>query len=150
MWSLNITVSIYFIYLCIYVYICVSAGVCVHADGGVYIRVYRHTSVYVWVSVCSCTLWYLHLCVVCVCGLMCWYVHPVQMNPLQDSPNSLGVFSGALLYRHSSQTWMFCSQTWIAGSSWPLDICWTPLILTRRWPEQGRAHWIWVWDCSGQ
>ena len=115
--------------------------------------VYSHIQVYI----CKCGYLYVHahcgiyICVWCAC--VAWRTecaHPLQMNPLQDYPNSLGVFSWALLYRHSSQTWMFCGQIWIAGSSWPFDICWPPLILTRRWPEQGRAHWIWVWDCSRQ
>ena len=102
--------------------------------------------VYTGTHLCTCAYLYAHahcgiyICVWCVCAAWCTEcVHPLQMNPLQDSPNSFGMFSWALLYRHSSQTWIFCGQTWIAESSWPFDICWAPLILSRRWPEQGRA-----------
>ena len=69
------------VYLCIQVHICVGVGICM----------FMHIVVFTF-----------------VCGVHVWpdvlSVHPLQMNPLQDSPNSLGVFSGALLYRHSSQT----------------------------------------------
>lgn len=70
------------------------------------------------------------------------------MNPQEGSPNNLGVFSWAPLYRNSVRQ-QFCSQTWVAGR-WPFDVCWAPLVLTGGAPEQGRGHWRWVWDCSGQ
>lgn len=102
--------------------------------------VYMYVFVCVEVPVCTCTWWCVYLCVVCRCGTrMC--VHtckpPFQMTPQEGSPNNLGVFSWAPLYRNSVRQ-QFCSQTWVAGR-WPFDVCWAPLALTWRcaWAGQG-------------
>ena len=88
-----------------------------------------------------------------MCTWVCICVCPFQMNPQQDSPNSFGVFSWALLCKHSSQTWMFCGQTWLAGSSWPFDICWAPPTPREEVARAGqgsldlRLFWAVAWHC---
>ena len=125
------------IYSCIYLCMCVYVCVCMCIQWSVYMYVF----VYVEVSVCTCTWWCVYLCVVCMCGTCICIrtcIHPFQMNPQEDSPNSLGVFSWAPLDRNSIRQ-QFCSQTWVAGSRWPFDVCWAPLVLTWRcaWAGQG-------------